>query len=90
MPAKSRLVIYPFFIDVYSESYLSMGFVDCIFLLACSMCPFYVATLLGIYLVTSLTVSLVHDCKYPFWVALIHFYFTVMNAAACRYFTKYV
>ena len=64
MPEKSRFEISPvLLIDVYSRSSSSMLFFDRIFFLTWYMCPFYVATLLGRYLVTSCIVSPVNDEK---------------------------
>ena len=87
----SLTVIYPFLlISIYSEPSSSMGFFDCIFFRTWSMCPFAVATQLGIYIVTSYTVITWHDWKYPLWISLIHVDFKGPKVAACRYLTNYV
>ena len=91
MPTKSRLVISTvLLIDVSFGSSSYMGFFDRIFFLTWSMCPFNVDTLLGRHLITSWTVSHVHDRKYTFLIALIHVDSTGLNAAACRYLTRSV
>ena len=71
-----------------SSSYIV--FVDRIFSITCSMCPFSVATLLRIYVFTIHTVIPGHDLNYPFWFASIHVDLTRLNDAACSYLNKCV
>ena len=50
IPTKYRLVTSPFLIIVVSSmSSSSLGFVDRIFFLTCSMCPFSVDPILGMF-----------------------------------------
>ena len=58
--------------------------------LTCYMCPFSVATLLGIYLSTRCLVIPDHYWEYHFWISLIHVDLTGMSAAAWRYLIKSV
>ena len=54
------------------------------------MCPLSVSLLVGIYLLTSYTVSPSHDWNCPFWIMLIHVDLTGLNKFACIYLTELV